>query len=120
MIGSDGRVLLEKRLRPESSAGKWVLPASLINYGEDPLTAIGRVVKDHLGAAPERASLIDVQSYGDKHWDICFVYRVGAPSAGPLSPDIEKLDHFELSGLPPELRSDHREVLDTLKAKRLV
>ncbi len=120
IIKKGNKLLLEKRLRPEYSAGKWVIPGALINYGEDPLAGVKRVVKEQLGTDTKKAELIDVESYGDKHWDICFVYRVEIPNVGTLSPDVEKTDYSELRSLPPELRDDHKEVIDTLKARKRV
>jgi ADP-ribose pyrophosphatase YjhB (NUDIX family) len=120
IIKKGDKLLLEKKLRPESSAGKWVIPAAVINYGEDPLAAVKRVVEEQLGTDAKKSELIDVESYGDKHWDICFVYKVEIPNVGTLSKDVEKTDYFELLNLPPELRDDHKEVLDTLKARKRV
>jgi len=120
VVKNGARILLAKRLRPESTAGKWVLPAVVINYGEDPRAAASRVVKEQLGVESTKASLIDVQSYGDRHWDICFVYRVDVPGIGSISGDIEKVEYFDLGGLPPELRSDHREVIDMLSARSAI
>jgi ADP-ribose pyrophosphatase YjhB (NUDIX family) len=120
IINKGNKLLLEKRLRPEFSAGKWVIPAAVINYGEDPSAAVKRVVKEQLGTDAKEAELIDVESYDDKHWDICFVYKVEIPNVGTLSPDVEKTDYFELLDLPPELRDDHKEVIDTLKARKRV
>jgi len=120
IIKEGSKLLLEKRLRPEFSAGKWVIPAALINYGEDPLAAVKRVVKEQLGTDVKKAELIDVESYGDKHWDICFVYKVEIPNVGTLSQDVEKTDYFEVRNLPLELRDDHKEVIDTLKARKRV
>ncbi len=66
------RFLLVKKNKPDYTAGKWVFPSSLINFGEDPRLAIERIVKEQLGAAPISVKLLDVQSYGDKHWDSLF------------------------------------------------
>ena len=120
IIKKGSKLILEKRLRPEFSAGKWVIPAAVISYGEDPLAAVKRVVKEQLGTDAREAELIGVESYGDKHWDICFVYKVEIPNVGTLSQDVEKTDYFELLNLPPELRDDHKEVIDILKARKRV
>jgi ADP-ribose pyrophosphatase YjhB (NUDIX family) len=120
IIRRGNKLLLEKRLRPESSAGKWTIPAAVINYREDPLAAVKRVVKEQLGTDAKEAELMDVESYDDKHWDICFVYKVEIPNIGTLSQDVEKADYFDLLDLPPELRDDHKEVIDTLMARKHV
>jgi ADP-ribose pyrophosphatase YjhB (NUDIX family) len=115
-----GSLLLAKRSGPEFTAGKWVIPATVINYGEDPRAAAIRVVKEQLGVEAKETELIDVQSYGDKHWDICFVYQTDIPGIGSISPDIEKVDYFELQNLPLDLRSDHKEVIDTLVGRKVL
>lgn len=117
IIKRGGSFMLAKRLRPESTAGKWVIPATIINFGEDPAAAASRVVKEQLGVEAKKVELIDMQSYGDKHWDICFVYAAAIPGVGAISSDIEKVAYFELESLPPELRSDHKEVIDTLVSR---
>jgi ADP-ribose pyrophosphatase YjhB (NUDIX family) len=106
------KILLAKRLRPPFTAGKWTLPSSIIDYGENPEEAVKRIVEVQLGKRPEKAKLVQVQSYGDKHWDLCFVYEVDLESLGTLSQDLEKAEYFATSNLPAELRQDHREVLE--------
>ena len=113
----DDEILLVKRIRPEYSAGKWVLPSAVIYYGEDPKAAMERIVREQVGAAPSEIKLLDVQSYGDKHWDICFVYDVVIDKVGKLHPDIELAAYFNRKKLPPEFRSDNLEVLETLEKK---
>ena len=110
-------LLLVKRIRPEFTAGKWIFPSSLINYGEHPEAAIKRIVKEQLGAEAKDVKLIDIQSFGDKHWDLCFVYEVSIDGVGKVSQDIEKAEYFDRGKLPPEFRSDHAEVLQTLGSK---
>lgn len=120
IVKKGGKLLLEKRLKPEYSTGKWVIPGAVINYGEDPLAGVKRIVREQLGTDAKKAELIDVESYGDKHWDICFVYKVEIQNVGTLSQDVEKTDYFELRSLPPELRDDHKEIIDTLNARKRV
>ena len=115
MITQGSGLLLVKKLRPEFTAGKWVFPSSIINFGEDPEAAMKRIVREQLGAEPKEVKLLDVQSYGDKHWDICFVYSVSIDGLGKLSQDIEKAEYFDRANLPPEFRSDHMEVLQNLE-----
>ena len=82
-----------------------------------------RSPEDRPGAARRRRrpslKLLDVQSYGDKHWDLCFVFQVEIPGAGKLGQDFDKADYFDLAKLPPELRDDHREVLDMAKSRKV-
>lgn len=114
VIKQGDKILLEKRIRPEFTANKWTMPSAIIYFGEDPETAIKRIIKEQLGVEPKSVRLIDVQSYGDKHWDMCFVYDVSIENVGQLSPDIEKVEYFHKSEFPLEFRTDHREVLLTL------
>jgi ADP-ribose pyrophosphatase YjhB (NUDIX family) len=117
IIKSGNKLLLVKRIRPEFTAGKWTFPSSLINIGEHPEQAIKRIVREQVGTEAKNLKLLDVQSYGDKHWDICFVYEATIDSTGKLSQDIEKAEYFERGKLPPEFRGDHMEVLQTLGSK---
>jgi ADP-ribose pyrophosphatase YjhB (NUDIX family) len=110
-------LLLAKKLRPEFTAGKWVFPSAIINFGENPESAAKRIVREQLGADSKNVRLLDVQSYGDKHWDICFVYDVSIDGIGGLSQDIERAEYFDRGKLPPEFRSDHMEVLQGLGSK---
>ena len=111
----EGEMLLVKKTRPEYTAGKWVFPSSLINFGEDPKLAIERIVREQIGTSPSSVKLLDVQSFGDKHWDLCFIYDVSIDKVGKLAPDIEMAGYFNRKNLPPEFRSDHLEVLETLE-----
>jgi ADP-ribose pyrophosphatase YjhB (NUDIX family) len=113
-------LLLVKRSRPERLAGKWCLPAAILMFGEDPASGVRRVIKEQLGVAASAARLLDVQSYGDKHWDMCFVYDVETPGEGKLGEDFDKAEYFEVSQLPSELRDDHREVIDMAKSRRVL
>lgn len=117
VIRRDDELLLAKRIRPEFTASKWTLPSALINFGEHPESAVRRIVKEQLGVEPRSVRLLDTQSYGDKHWDLCFVYDVAIDNVGKLSQDIEKTEYFDRSDLPQEFRADHREVLQTLGSK---
>ena len=111
----ENELLLVKKTRPEYTAGKWVFPSSIINFGEDPKLAIERIIREQIGVSPRNVKLIDVQSFGDKHWDLCFVYDVSIDTVGQLSSDIEVAGYFNRKKLPPEFRSDHLEVLETLE-----
>ena len=117
-VRNGDEILLVKKNKPEYTAGKWVFPSAIINFGEDPELAIERIVKEQLGTPPKSVKLLDVQSYGGKHWDLCFVYEVTIDRVGKLADDIDKAGYFDRKKLPPEFRSDHLEVLNGLdKAK---
>ena len=47
-------------------------------------------------------------------------YHAEIPGVGKLSGDFDKAQHFDLAKLPPELREDHREVLDMSKSRKVV
>ncbi len=117
IVKQGNKLLLAKRIRPEFTANKWTLPSALISFGEHPESAMKRIIKEQLGAEPRNTKLVDVQSYGDKHWDMCFVYEVSIDGVGKISQDIEKAEYFERGKLPPEFRADHAEVLQTLGSK---
>jgi ADP-ribose pyrophosphatase YjhB (NUDIX family) len=119
-VDNGERVLLVKRERPERWAGKWCLPSSLLLLGEDPAVAIRRTLNEQLGVAGTAARLVDVQSYGDKHWDLCFIYRVEMPGVGKLGDDFSTADYFDLSNLPPDLRDDHREVIEMARSRKVI
>jgi ADP-ribose pyrophosphatase YjhB (NUDIX family) len=119
LIRRGTRVLLVRRTQPERWAGKWVIPSALLMFGEDPAAGVRRVVMEQLGSKATVASLLDVQSYGDKHWDMCFVYDVEMPGPGKLGQDFDKAEYFDVSKMPPELRDDHKEVIDTAKSREV-
>jgi ADP-ribose pyrophosphatase YjhB (NUDIX family) len=119
-VRKGAELLLVRRVKPERWAGKWCLPGSIINYGEDPGASALRIVREQLGASATALKLLDVQSYGDKHWDMCFIFHADIPVVGKLGGDLDKADYFDLAKLPPELREDHREVLDTSKSRKVV
>jgi len=114
------QVLLIRRSRPEQTAGSWVLPSAVINWGEDPGSAALRIIQEQLGVMPTAMKLLDVQSFGDKHWDICFVFQCEVPAVGKLADGISKVEWFDLAKLPPELREGHKEVLDYAKARKTI
>jgi ADP-ribose pyrophosphatase YjhB (NUDIX family) len=120
LVRKGAEVVLVKRVKPERWAGKWCLPSSIINFGEDPGAAALRIVREQLGASATALNLLDVQSYGDKHWDMCFVFHAEVPGPWKLGGDFDKADYFDLAKLPPELRQDHKEVLDMSKSRKVV
>jgi len=118
LVQKGGKLLLVRRSRPERWAGKWCIPGSLLLYGEDPAAGAQRAVKEQLGADATAAKLLDVQSYGDKHWDICFIYRTETSEIGKLGQDFDKAEYFEIASLPAEMRDDHREVIEMARWKK--
>ncbi len=114
------QLLLVRRARPERWAGKWCIPGALLLYGEDPAAATRRVVREQLGANATEVKLLDVQSFGDKHWDICFIYRAESPEIGKLGQDFDKAEYFETARLPADLRDDHKEVIELARSRKVV
>jgi len=119
-VKKGGQILLVRRVSPERWKGKWCIPGAVINYGEDPAMAALRVVKDQTGSTANSVKLLDVQSYGTKHWDLCFVYEVGTTGLGKLGQDFDKAEYFDPAKTPPELREDHKEVIDAARTRRVV
>jgi ADP-ribose pyrophosphatase YjhB (NUDIX family) len=120
IVRKGGQLLLLRRVKPEKLAGSWSLPGTVINYGEDPGHAALRIIQEQVGAVPTTLKLLDVQSYGDKHWDLCFVFEADVATPGKLGGDFDKADYFDLAKLPPELREGHREVLDMSKSRKVI
>jgi ADP-ribose pyrophosphatase YjhB (NUDIX family) len=114
------KILLLKMHRPDAYAGKWVLPARIINFGENPSEAMGRITQATLGSDAKSLKLIDLQSYGDRHWDLCCVYDIQVSGRSEPSKDVEKVEYFEVDSLPAELLEDHREVIQGLRDKKIL
>ncbi|HUI00600.1 MAG TPA: NUDIX hydrolase [Nitrososphaerales archaeon] len=119
-IKKGGKMVLVRRTKPERWAGKWCIPGAVLYYGEDPAAGAKRLVMEQLGAAAKKVQLADVQSYGDRHWDICFVYDVEIDGLGKLGADFEKADYFDPGKLPPETRDDHKEVVDVARSRKAI
>lgn len=72
------------------SSGKWVLPASHLQFGERPEDAATRILTEEVQAKKRKMRLLQVQSHLSEdpsdpeaaHWDICFVH--GGTLSGPL------------------------------------
>ena len=120
LVRKGAHVLLARRVKPERMAGSWNLPSAVINFGEDPGSAALRIVREQVGAMPTSLKLLDVQSFGDKHWDLCFLFEAEIPALGKLGGDFDKAEYFDLAKLPPELREGHREVLDMAKSRKVI
>lgn len=120
MLTKGKQMLLIRRVKPEQMAGSWNMPSAVINWGEDPGHAALRVVKEQTGTEPTAMKLLDVQSFGDKHWDMCFLFGMEVPGDVKLSPDFDKAEYFDPSSLPPQLREGHKEVLDLAKSRKII
>ena len=110
VLKGKGGILVGKMAKPEiwvekfyvgekfapiyAASNKWLLPASHLKYGEKPEDAATRVLKDQLGIAKSKLSLLQVQSHLSQdardpeiaHWDVCFVYG-GTLRKAPQTPE---------------------------------
>jgi ADP-ribose pyrophosphatase YjhB (NUDIX family) len=120
LVRKGTQLLLARRVKPERWAGKWCVPGAIIFYGEDPGAAALRIIREQLGAAATSLKLLDVQSYGVKHWDMCFLFHADIPGALKLSGEFDKADYFDLANLPPETREDHKEVVAMAMSRKVV
>ena len=119
-VRKGGQLLLLRRQKPERMAGNWVLPSGVINYGEDPRVAALRFVEEQVGVAPTGLKLIDVQSYGASHWDLCFLYSAEVPSIGAPGGDFDKAEYFNAGGYPAQLSEGNKEVLETARSRNIL
>jgi ADP-ribose pyrophosphatase YjhB (NUDIX family) len=119
-VRKGAQLLLARRVKPERWAGKWCIPGAIINYGEDPGAAALRIVREQVGTTATALNLLDVQSYGDKHWDMCFLFHADIPGVGKLGGDFDKAEYFDLTTLPAELREDHREVITMARSRKVI
>ena len=67
IIIKSGKLLLVKR-NIEPGKGKWALPSGFINYGEEPLKALKREMKEELGIDIQEAALFTAK-IGKAHKD---------------------------------------------------
>jgi ADP-ribose pyrophosphatase YjhB (NUDIX family) len=78
------------------SSGKWVLPASHLQFGESPEDAAARILTEEVQAKKTKLRLLQVQSHLSQdpndpeaaHWDICFVH------GGALKRSLERPEWF--------------------------
>jgi len=78
------------------SSGKWVLPASHLQFGESPEDAATRILSEEVQAKKTKLRLLQVQSHLSQdpndseaaHWDICFVH------GGTLKGSLERPEWF--------------------------
>lgn len=105
------RALLVKYGEGHDGDAGWMLVDDLLNQGEPPDTAAGRVLRDHLGinAAPK---LVFVESFtgGDGTWHIAFNYVAEFTHALPLKPaaHVAGTGWFMLDNLPERSAMAHR------------
>ncbi len=100
--------------------GKFLLPASMLNFGESPDEAARRVLRDQLKDAEGlQLKFLTIQSYLGAHWDICFTYECDAAGNKELNAKepFTQVAYYPLSSLPRnEIAADHLEVIDGLQS----
>jgi hypothetical protein len=99
---------------------KYLLPATILSYGEVPKVSAQRVLGEQIkGAEDLKVSFVTFQSYLGAHWDIVFLFETNIDDGRkklllPREPYTE-LGFFKMSSLPrQEIAEDHLEVLDEL------
>ncbi|HVB11839.1 MAG TPA: hypothetical protein VNE86_01805 [Nitrososphaerales archaeon] len=99
--------------------GKLLLPAKILNFGEDPWRVAVRLLGDQInGTENLKVNFVSMQSYLGAHWDIVFVYEAILLDEGKTltanEPFVEA-GFYKMSALPREqIAEDHLEVLDEL------
>lgn len=79
-----GRVFMVRRPRTKPLAGKWEFPGGKVAYGEDPIAAVRRELREELGLRVRRLALFGAYSHvydfreGPVHY-VLFAYRGTAP-----------------------------------------
>jgi hypothetical protein len=96
--------------------GRLLLPASMLQFGERPLTAAKRALTVELdGADALEPQFREIQSYMGSHWDLCFIYDADGRKAPKLSAKAPYTDasYYRLDALPRDaIAEDHLEVID--------
>jgi ADP-ribose pyrophosphatase YjhB (NUDIX family) len=91
------KFLVGESYAPEAvRSGKWVLPASHLQFGESPEDAAARILTEEVQAKKAKLRLLQVQSYLSEdpndpeaaHWDICFVH------GGTFKGNLERPEWF--------------------------
>lgn len=107
---------------PAFAGDRWVLPASHLRVGEDPIAAAERIASEQL-----RANYDDLRSWRllsfasplpsrgqDLHWDLCFIYSVEleVPTVPPWFAALKRVAPGRIGDLP--YARGHGDVLQEL------
>jgi ADP-ribose pyrophosphatase YjhB (NUDIX family) len=102
--------------------GKFVLPSTILNYGEKPKEAVRRAIANQIGTPDsfEDPQFQNMQTFFGAHWDIVFLFESWIKDSAqgevisPKEPYVEAR-FYPVSSLPRnEISEDHLEVLDEM------
>lgn len=111
IVNDRNEVLMAKRaLNPEK--GKWDIPGGFIDFGEEPLHAIVREMREecHVEFTPTQCLGVykgwyDFQGLQDSH---AVIYYIGTIKGNPEpDDDVDEVRWFPLDALPKDLAFDH-------------
>lgn len=89
----------------------WFLPDDLVSHGEHPEDAAARILMEQLGLNEVVPAIDHIESFtgNDGSWHLIIHFKFIAdelPSA-EISPEIEKMEWFPLTALPPKEEVAH-------------
>ena len=108
IIEKDGKLLMVQEGR-EDVKGKWNLPAGHVDYGEDPITAVRREVKEETGYNVEPKSLAGIVAFKDKSGSSALRLHFNCEIVGG--------DFSEQEGESLDIKYMTKEELDLLKSQ---
>ena len=116
LVVRDGRVLLVRRVM-EPKRGLWSLPAGFVDADEDPAEAAVREVREETGLVVQIDGLLHVtHERGHPNGASIVIIYSGSVISGELKPgdDVDGVDFFSLSDLPPIAFEATRKALEHL------
>jgi ADP-ribose pyrophosphatase YjhB (NUDIX family) len=123
LVTAMGRALLVRYADVSKYDGQhgWFLPDDYLTYGEHPLDAAGRILREQLGLNLNCVSLGFIESFGAEEggqWHLAFHYRLMLGDVPAIQPagNIAAAEWFHLDNLPaPELVAHHGWALDVIR-----
>jgi ADP-ribose pyrophosphatase YjhB (NUDIX family) len=101
---TSGRLLLIKRAKAATRAGRWAIPAGYVDYGEDVREAAARELLEETGLVADIGSVVWVSSnFHDPAKLTVGIWFAGTVTGGELRPgdDAEDAAFFPCDDLPP-------------------